>query len=156
MSALDERRRLRLAPPEPIESAAHSRGIRLVIGDGHTLLRAGVRALLDGQQPIRVVGEASDGEQAVALARRMRADMVLMDVNLPGLSSIEGTRRLLTDPAIPVLLLTPSASDDATTPRYGLEPAAWCSKTPNPASSSGQSRWLRAERRCCPRASLAC
>jgi DNA-binding NarL/FixJ family response regulator len=112
VSALNGRRRLSLAPPEPIETAVGSRAVRVVIADGHALVRAGYRVLLDGQQAISVVGEASDGEQTVALAREVRPDVVLMDVNLPGLDSIDATRRLVADPAVPVLLLTPSASDE--------------------------------------------
>jgi DNA-binding NarL/FixJ family response regulator len=122
VSGLDGRRRLMLARPEPIDSAVASLAIRVVIGEGHALVRAGFRVLLDGQEPISVVGEASDGEQTVALARRVRPDVVLMDLNLPGLDSIEATRRLLVDPAVPVLLLTPSASDDRN--RAALEAGA--------------------------------
>ena len=71
-----------------------SPSLRLVIADDQPLMRAGFRAVLEATGEMQVVGEASDGEEAVALARRLRPDVVLMDIRMPVLDGIEATRRL--------------------------------------------------------------
>lgn len=68
---------------------------RILIADDQALVRAGFRLVLESQQDFEVVGEASDGEEAVAAARRLKPDVVLMDVRMPGLDGIEATRRIL-------------------------------------------------------------
>jgi DNA-binding NarL/FixJ family response regulator len=81
--------------------------IRILIADDQALVRAGFRAILEGQPDLDVVGEASDGDEAVANARELRPDVVLMDVRMPGVDGIEATKRLLTDHDAPrVLMLT--------------------------------------------------
>ena len=68
--------------------------IRVVLADDQALVRAGFRALLDAQDGIKVVGEASDGEEAVRLAVRDHPDVVLMDIRMPGVDGLEATRQL--------------------------------------------------------------
>jgi DNA-binding NarL/FixJ family response regulator len=102
----------RIRRARPRARPAASPAVRVVIADGQALVRAGFRALLDVEGRTKVVGEAATGEEAVSLARRIRPDVVLMDARLPGLDCVEATRRLLVDPAIPVLLLTPSQDDE--------------------------------------------
>ncbi|MGW2513079.1 response regulator [Streptomyces scopuliridis] len=89
--------------------------IRVVLADDQTLVRAGFRSILDSEDDMEVVGEAADGEQAIALARELRPDVVLMDIRMPGLDGLEATRRILGDPrldGVRVVILTTFDMDD--------------------------------------------
>jgi len=68
--------------------------IRVLIADDQAIVRGGFRVLLESEPDLEIVGEAQDGEQAVALARRRAADVVLMDVRMPHLDGLEATRQL--------------------------------------------------------------
>jgi DNA-binding NarL/FixJ family response regulator len=83
--------------------------LRLLIADDQPLMRAGFRAVLEATGEMEVVGEASDGEEAVALARALRPDVILMDIRMPRLDGIEATRRLS---GHRVLILTTFGLDD--------------------------------------------
>ena len=81
--------------------------ISVLVADDQALVRAGFRAILEEQDDLDVVGEAADGGEAVAIARELRPDVVLMDVRMPGVDGIEATQRLLRDGDAPrVLILT--------------------------------------------------
>src|SRR5918996_3391268 len=69
--------------------------LRVVIAEGHGLVRAGLRVLLDTQDGIVVVGEAAGADDAVAVTGAVAPDVVLMDLELPGGGGVEATRRLL-------------------------------------------------------------
>ncbi|MGZ4609753.1 MAG: response regulator [Actinomycetes bacterium] len=68
--------------------------VRVVVADDQALVRAGFRMILDAEPDMDVVGEAADGEEAVALVGRLTPDVVLMDVRMPGVDGIEATRRI--------------------------------------------------------------
>jgi len=71
--------------------------IRVVLADDQALVRAGFRALLDAQDDIEVVGEASDGDEVVRLVRRLAPDVVLMDIRMPGTDGLTATRTIAGD-----------------------------------------------------------
>ena len=81
--------------------------IRLLLVDDHTLMRATLRATLDGEPDIEVVGEAGDGEAALAKLRELAPDLVLMDISMPGLNGVETTLKIMGEhPGIKVLALS--------------------------------------------------
>jgi DNA-binding NarL/FixJ family response regulator len=85
----------------------------VLIADDQALVRVGLRKILDAEAEIDVVGEASDGEKAVSEARRLRPDVVLMDIRMPALDGIEATRRIVTaQPNTRVLVLTTFGLDN--------------------------------------------
>ena len=68
--------------------------IRVLLADDHTLIRAGLRMVVDAEPDLAVVGEANDGREAVAMAAKLKPDVVVMDILLPGLNGIEAARRI--------------------------------------------------------------
>jgi len=99
-----------LADPEPTQDGG---GVRVMIVDDQALVRAGFRMILEAEPDLEVVGEASDGGEAVEAWRGLKPDVVLMDVRMPEMDGIEATRRLLADGAeTKVVMLTTFDMDE--------------------------------------------
>jgi len=90
-----------------------SQTIRVLVVDDHTIVRAGIRLLLQAEPGLEVVGEAGDGQQAIAQTEALQPDVVLMDLAMPGISGLEATREIKRRwPQVQVLALTMHRSDD--------------------------------------------
>ncbi|HEX5942298.1 MAG TPA: response regulator transcription factor, partial [Anaerolineales bacterium] len=88
--------------------------IKVLIADDHVFYREGVRALLGNVQEIEVVGEASNGEEAIANTRELQPDVILMDLKMPGMNGIDATRRIHeSHPGTGVLVITMFDDDDS-------------------------------------------
>ena len=92
-----------MARPAPVPAT----DIRVLIAEDHTVVREGIRMILDAQADVEVVGEARDGEEAVRLAKQLHPDVVVMDISMPRKNGVEATqeiKRILPD--MQVLILT--------------------------------------------------
>lgn len=91
--------------------------IRLVLADDHTIFRAGLKALLELEDDLEVVGEAADGGEAVDEARRLRPDVVIMDLSMPETNGLEATRRIAAlDIDVKILVLTVHGEEEYLVP----------------------------------------
>lgn len=87
--------------------------IRVVLADDHTLLRAGLRGLLERLPDVEVVGEAGDGDEALALAKSLRPDILLLDIGMPGKDGLEvAARVLMLEFSVRVLFLSMHQSEE--------------------------------------------
>jgi DNA-binding NarL/FixJ family response regulator len=88
--------------------------MRVLIADDQQLVRVGLKMILEREPDIEIVGEANDGADALDLARRLRPDVVLMDIRMPGMDGLEATRRLVSQPGVKtrVLILTTFEIDE--------------------------------------------
>ena len=93
--------------------AIEAKVARVLIADDQTLFRTGLARLLDEDSRVEVVGQAADGAEAVALALKLKPDVILMDLKMPNVDGIEATRQLVAaDPAVNVLILTTFEADN--------------------------------------------
>jgi DNA-binding NarL/FixJ family response regulator len=91
--------------------------IRVVLADDHTVVRAGLKAVLGGAKDIQVIGEASNGVDAVAMAQKLEPDVLVMDLSMPQMDGAEATKQLVSSGAkAKVLILTMHAPDEALVP----------------------------------------
>jgi DNA-binding NarL/FixJ family response regulator len=87
--------------------------IRLVLADDHAVVRSGTRELLEQEPDLKIVGEASNGEEAVRLAQELHPDVLVMDVRMPKMSGVEATRRIKAEASdVKVLVLTAHDDDE--------------------------------------------
>lgn len=81
--------------------------LRILVADDHPLFRSGLRGLLSATSETEVIGEASTGEEVITLAEQLQPDVVIMDLQMPGINGVEATRRIVqTSPHIGVLVVT--------------------------------------------------
>jgi two-component system, NarL family, response regulator NreC len=85
--------------------------IRILLVDDHSVLRAGLKALLDSEEDMRVIGEASTGEEAIERVSLLKPDVVVMDLSMPGMGGLEATRQIAAE-GTRVLVLTMHAEDE--------------------------------------------
>ena len=86
--------------------------VRILVADDHEVVRQGVRTLLEAQPAWDVCGEAADGREAVEMTKRLKPDVIILDITMPNLNGLEATRQILkADPKARVLILTMHESD---------------------------------------------
>jgi DNA-binding NarL/FixJ family response regulator len=116
---------LRLVSDEPATV------IRALVAEGHGLVRAGVRRLLEDQEDVTVTGEAGSGEDAVRLARRTRPDVCLLFDSLPGVGAVAATSRIIAScPSVQVLVVVDDASLVAPVLRAGARGVLMADSSP--------------------------
>jgi NarL family two-component system response regulator LiaR len=109
--------------------------IGVLVVDDHLVVRKGVRALLMDAQSITVVGEAADGLEAVAEARRLRPQVILMDLKLPGLDGVEAIREILAEqPDVGIVVLTSAEGDEQILSAVEAGALGYLAKTAEPES----------------------
>ena len=94
-------------------TATTEQPIRVLLADDHAVVRKGLRALIEREPGVEVVGEAEDGERAVLLADRLRPDVIMMDLEMPGIGGIEAARRIsAAHPDAKIVVLTSHAAEE--------------------------------------------
>lgn len=116
--------------PPPAASAPVPKPIHILLADDHAVVRAGLRALLDPEPNLRVVGEAATGEDAIAKTRQLKPDVVVMDLLMPGMSGLEAIRHIARESHHPkILVLTAHPEADTLLQVLGAGGRAYVDKT---------------------------
>lgn len=103
--------------------------IRILLVDDHAVLRAGIRALLEIQPDLEVIGEASDGRMAIQRVRELQPDVVVMDIGMPGLDGLAATSQILAiNPKVRILFLTQHENKEYILPAMKLGAAGYVLK----------------------------
>jgi CheY-like chemotaxis protein len=101
------------AKPSPLDSYVCNKPLRILLADDHEVVRRGLAELLSSEPDMDVIGEASDGQEAVTLAKKLHPDVVVMDVDMPRMGGVEATRLIHSDsPAIRVVGLSMHCESD--------------------------------------------
>ncbi|MFO7262124.1 MAG: response regulator transcription factor [bacterium] len=104
--------------------------IRILLADDHAVLRAGLKALLDAEEDMHVVGEASTGEEAVDRAKALKPDVVVMDLSMPGMNGLEATRQIAAlNQGTKVLVLTMHTEEEYLLPVLEAGGSGYVKKT---------------------------
>lgn len=104
--------------------------IKVLIVDDHAVLRAGLTALLEDEGDMTVIGEAANGEDAIELARKLRPEVVIMDLSMPGLGGLEATRRISAlELGVKILVLTAHAEEEYLFPVLDAGGSGYVTKT---------------------------
>ena len=127
----------RIEPPRPAAKAAASPAVRVLLADSQGLVRAGLRLLLEATERISVVGEATSGGEAVAVAHRLRPDVALIDATLPGLDIVQATRQISSQSGVAVILLLASQEDEHSLPALRAGATGLLLKDTEPAELVG-------------------
>ncbi|MDP8908890.1 MAG: response regulator transcription factor, partial [Chloroflexota bacterium] len=102
------------ATPDDLPASPAAKPLRVMVVDDHDLFRSGLRRLLDEHDDLEVIADARRGDEAVRRAAELRPDVVVMDINMPGMSGVEATRRVLeVSPDTAVLMLTVTSDENA-------------------------------------------
>jgi DNA-binding NarL/FixJ family response regulator len=126
--------------------------IRVVLADDQSLVRAGFRALLNAEPDVAVVGEATDGNDAVRTTRETVPDIVLMDIRMPGRDGLAATRDIVADRALAgvrVIVLTTFAEDAYIFEAIRSGASGFLVKDTEPAELCTRCEWCTAATRCC-------
>jgi two-component system, NarL family, response regulator NreC len=104
--------------------------IRVVLADDHSVVRAGLRALLNGAKDIEVIGEAKTGREAIAMAERFNPDVIVMDLGMPDIDGTAATKEIVAKGlSVRVLILTMQAEEDYLIPLMEAGAAGYLTKT---------------------------
>lgn len=120
--------------------------IRVMVVDDHAVLREGIRALLAKQPDITVVGQASNGAEAVEQAQALKPHVILMDISMPGIDGLEATRRIKArDPDVRILVLTQHEDEELIVPLLQAGAAGYIFKRAGGAELIGAIRTVYSE-----------
>lgn len=104
--------------------------MRVVLADDHLIFRAGLRALLDSETDVEIVGEASNGEEAIQAVQALKPDVIVMDLSMPGTNGLEATRRIAAlGNATKILVLTVHAEEEYLVPVVEAGASGYLTKT---------------------------